>query len=47
MDCYTGKDFVDMCDGNMEKARRLFDYVDWQHPSSALDAGEIDDDEED
>lgn len=33
--CYTGKDFVDLCEGNEEMARDLFAYVDWQHPSSA------------
>lgn len=42
--CYTGNDFIDLCDGNVEKAVRLFWYCDWQHPSSALD--EIDDDED-
>lgn len=47
--CYTGNDFIRLCEerfGNGDKASELFDYVDWQHPSSALDAGEIDDDEE-
>lgn len=47
--CYTGNDFIRLCEehfGSGEKASELFDYVDWQHPSSALDAGEIDDDEE-
>lgn len=34
--CYSGKDFVDLCDGDIQKAKRLFDYCDWQHPSSAL-----------
>lgn len=33
--CYTGKDFLDLCDGNEKMARDLFAYVDWQHPSSA------------
>ena len=42
--CYTGNDFINLCDGNVEKAVRLFWYCDWQHPSSALD--EIDDDED-
>ena len=35
--CYTGKDFIDLCDGDEEFAKELFDYVDWQHPSSAYD----------
>lgn len=45
--CYTGDDFSRMCQarfGSGDKAVALFDYVDWQHPSSALDAGELDDD---
>lgn len=43
-ECFTGDDFLDQCDGNMEMAERLFCYCDWQHPSSARD--EIDDEEE-
>ena len=45
--CYTGKDFVNECGGDVELAERLFHYCDWQHPSSALpevkdiEAGEI------
>lgn len=42
--CYTGNDFIEECDGNVEKAERLFWYCDWQHPSAALP--EIEDDEE-
>lgn len=42
--CYTGDDFIRECDGDTEKAKHLFWYCDWQHPSSALP--EIDDDEE-
>lgn len=34
--CYTGNDFLDECGGDAELAERLFDYCDWQHPSSAL-----------
>lgn len=34
---YTGKDFMELADGDEDFAKRLFDYVDWQHPSSALD----------
>ena len=50
--CYTGDDFMDMCRDRFgepwaeQKARELFAYVDWQHPSSALDCGELDDEEE-
>lgn len=43
--CYTGKDFLDECKGNLELAERLFWYCDWQHPSSAID--EVWDEEED
>lgn len=42
--CYTGKDFLSDCDGDAALARRLFDYCDWQHPSSALP--ELDDGDE-
>jgi hypothetical protein len=41
--CYTGNDFIEECGGDVEKARHLFWYCDWQHPSSALP--EIDDEE--
>ena len=34
---YTGKDFMELADGDEELAKEVFDYVDWQHPSSALD----------
>ena len=39
--CYTGNHFIDYCDGDVERAERLFWYCDWQHPTSALD--EVDD----
>lgn len=42
--CYTGDDFIDYCEGDDELAEELFDYVDWQHPTSALP--EIDYEEE-
>ena len=51
--CYTKGDFFEMCEERYgkngsayEKAAELFDYVDWQNPGSALDAGEIDDEED-
>ena len=34
--CYTGRDFMDVCGGDVKLAERLFHYCDWQHPSSAL-----------
>lgn len=43
--CYTGQDFINECEGDAEKAKCLFCYCDWQHPSSAVD--ELADDEED
>ena len=33
---YTGKDYMDLADGDEELAKRLFYYCDWQHPSSAM-----------
>lgn len=42
--CYTGNDFLSECEGDVDLARRLFSYCDWQHPSSALP--EIDDGED-
>ena len=33
--CYTGDDFIELCDGDEKLAERLFWYCDWQHPSSA------------
>lgn len=44
--CYTGDDFVAECGGDVKKAEALFWFCDWQHPSSALDDGAINDDEE-
>ncbi len=42
--CYSGDDFMHECDGNLEQAKMLFAYCDWQHPSSAV--GEIDEEDE-
>lgn len=42
--CYTGNDFIEVCDGSLELAERLFWYCDWQHPSSAY--SEVCEDEE-
>lgn len=39
--CYTGDDFLVECNDDPVKAERLFNYVDWQSPSSAVD--ELDD----
>ena len=41
--CYTGESFVEICNGDEALAYRLFQYVDWQHPSSALDEVVYDD----
>ena len=45
-ECYTGKDFVEICGGNEELAERIFWHCDWQHPESALEEGVGDDDED-
>lgn len=34
--CYTGNDFLELCGGNTEHAEELFNFVDWQHPSSGV-----------
>lgn len=34
--CYTGTDFIQEAGGDEDLALRLFFYVDWQHPSSAI-----------
>lgn len=44
--CYTGKMFVELCDGDEALAYRLFCYVDWQHPTSALDEVVYEDDKD-
>ena len=41
--CYTGEMFVEMCEGDEALAWRLFCYVDWQHPGSAMDEVTYDD----
>lgn len=33
---YSGNDFINECNGNVELAKELFDWCDWSHPSSAL-----------
>lgn len=43
---YTGKDFMELTDRDEDLAKELFNYVDWQHPSSALNEV-LDDDEQD
>lgn len=37
---YTKADFINIAG---DKAEELFHYVDWQHPESAWDAGELED----
>lgn len=43
--CYTGNDFLVECNGDRKLAKRLFSYVDWQNPSSALP--EVEDEKDD
>lgn len=33
--CYTGDDIIQVCGGDLEMARRLFDWCDWQSPDAA------------
>lgn len=40
--CYTGEDFLAICNGDISLAEHLFCYCDWQHPDSALP--EVEDD---
>ena len=44
--CYTGADFVKLCEGDEALAYRLFCYCDWQHPSSAFPEVDYDDEED-
>lgn len=32
--CYTGNDFLKECNGNVQLAKALFGFVDWQHPNT-------------
>lgn len=45
-DCYTTQDIIDACEGNVEMAERVFNFIDWQHPSTAYDELSMDDEEE-
>ena len=33
-ECYSGFDFIDICNGYENVAEALFNYVDWQHPNT-------------
>ena len=33
----TGQDIIDLCNGDKQKAQRVFDLCDWQFPSTVLD----------
>ena len=43
--CYTGDDFVEICDGKRSVAERVFWFCDWQHPSTAYEEDDWEDDE--
>lgn len=45
-DCYTRDDFIDLCGGDVLKARIVFDLCEWQHPETILAEWDEDDDEE-
>jgi hypothetical protein len=44
---YTKQDFIDMCGGNEDAARNIFESVDWQSPETLVEEyyrdGELDD----
>ena len=44
--CYTVQDIIDACEGNVTMAERVFNYIDWQHPSTGFDELSMDDEEE-
>ena len=44
--CYTGDDFVRLCNGTDIVPEQLFAAVDWQHPSSALPELEAEEEDE-
>lgn len=35
--CYTGDDFIELCDGDLKMAERTFWFCDWQHPSTGYE----------
>ncbi len=37
---FSMQDFIDLCDGDIVKAKKLFDIVDWQFPTTELDEWE-------
>lgn len=37
--CRTGDDFLDLCGRDAAMAEALFDWCDWQHPSTVMDEG--------
>ena len=36
-DAYSKQDFIEICDGDEEKALYIFDTVDWQFPENLID----------
>lgn len=42
---YTGQDFLELCDGDLELAQRIYDACEWQHPETILDEMSRDDEE--
>lgn len=45
-DVFTRKDFLELCDGNEEKALDLFTGCNWQFPTTLLDEWDADDEEQ-
>lgn len=39
--CYTRNDFLELCDGNVQKAKRLFQELLWEHLETLLEQWEL------
>lgn len=44
-DCYTRRDFLELCQGDALKAEIVFSLSDWQHPPTILDEWDAEDEE--
>lgn len=44
--CYTFQDFIDLCHGDINKAKAVYNNCDWQHPSTEYDEMELFDEED-
>lgn len=39
-DAFTGQDFIDLCKGDIHKAKILFNSLSWEHPETRLNESE-------